>query len=94
MQYGLTISSMVAYPYCMKTTVVIADPLLKRAQQHAKRRGTTLRALIEDGLVRVLADTGRKQPYALRDCAVGRRGAQYPLAGKSWEEVRDLIYGP
>lgn len=34
----------------MKTTVEIADELLARARKTADRNGTTLRALIEEGL--------------------------------------------
>jgi hypothetical protein len=78
----------------MKTTVVIADPLLRRAKRLAKQKGTTLRGLIEDGLVRVLADTEQRAPYELPDRSVGRAGGDYPLAGKSWDEVRELVYGP
>ena len=87
-------SSELAYTHFMKTTVVISDPLLKRARRFAKRHGTTLRGLIEDGLVRVLADARPREPYELPDRSVGRAGADYPLAGKSWDEVRTLIYGP
>jgi hypothetical protein len=34
----------------MKTTVEISDDLLKRSQRLAKLRGTTLRAILEEGL--------------------------------------------
>jgi succinylarginine dihydrolase len=39
----------------MKTTVDISDVLFERARVAAKEQGTTLRALIEAGLTRVLA---------------------------------------
>ncbi len=37
----------------MKTTLEIADPLLRAARSLARRRGTTLRALVEAGLRKV-----------------------------------------
>jgi hypothetical protein len=40
----------------VKTTIVIADPLLKRAQRFARARGITLRALVEDGLRRAMEE--------------------------------------
>lgn len=39
----------------MRTTVRLSDPLLERARKEAARRGTTLTALIEEGLLLVLA---------------------------------------
>lgn len=42
----------------MKTTIDIADGLLTEAKAHARDEGVTLRALIEEGLRRVLEDRG------------------------------------
>jgi hypothetical protein len=44
----------------MKTTVEIADPLLREARKIAARERTTLRALVEQGLRRVVAERTRK----------------------------------
>lgn len=41
---------------CMKTTVELPDELLLLAKRAALERGTTLRALIENGLSRELKD--------------------------------------
>ncbi len=38
----------------MKTTIDIADPLLREARKLANREGTTLRALVEQGLRHVI----------------------------------------
>ncbi|MGE0798353.1 MAG: CopG family transcriptional regulator [Lautropia sp.] len=38
----------------MKTTIELPDPLLRRAKQAAIDRGTTLKALIEEALVKAL----------------------------------------
>ena len=39
----------------MKTTLNIADPVMRRLKEEAARRGTTMSALVEAGLRRVLA---------------------------------------
>ncbi len=77
----------------MKTTIVIADPLARRARAYASQQGTTLRALVEDGLMRVLAAPNAAGGYRMPDCAVGESGGFNPLAGLDWREVRDVIYG-
>ena len=43
----------------MKTTLDIHDELLLRAKRHAKETGRPLRALVEDGLRRVLTASRR-----------------------------------
>jgi Arc/MetJ family transcription regulator len=49
----------------MKTTIDTADGLVKDARRTAQREGTTLRALVEDGLRRILGE--RAQRSADRD---------------------------
>ena len=77
----------------MKTTIEIADPLLKAAQQAARRDGTTVRALVEHGLRLALEERRRSPPFALRDASVDGRGLQPGAEGLSWEELRSLAYG-
>lgn len=76
----------------MKTTVEIADPVLREARKVAAREGTTLRSLIEDGLRRVLADKRRKAPFRLRLVTVGGRGLRPELRDANWNDIRDLSY--
>jgi predicted transcriptional regulator len=56
----------------MKTTVEISDALFKSARQLAKRNQTTMTALIEDGLRRVLNDqqTKNNAMFKLKDASV------------------------
>jgi hypothetical protein len=76
----------------MKTTVEIQAALLARAKRHARRVGKPLRALIEDGLRRVLDDAERPERYELPDRSVGNARGPDPLESLSWHELRDEIY--
>lgn len=55
----------------MKTTVDISDVLFERARAAAKEQGTTLRALIESGLVHVLNAPQQKKPRPMKDFSFG-----------------------
>jgi hypothetical protein len=77
----------------MKTTIDIHDELLSRAKRHARETGSTLRAVVEDGLRRVLDSAGPARQYVLPDLRVGDPTAHDPLEHYSWPELRELIYG-
>lgn len=77
----------------MKTTIEISDPLLKAARQAAKRDGTSVRALVEQGLRLALAERRRTGPFKLRDASVDGSGLQPGMDGLSWEAQRALAYG-
>jgi hypothetical protein len=77
----------------MKTTVEITDALLERARKHAAQTGQPVRALIEDGLRRVLDALPGGKPYHLPDLSVGKTGAPDPLEALSWQDLRSEIYG-
>jgi hypothetical protein len=90
-RYGPPISTCIASMGRMKTTVDIQDQLLRRAKAEAKRGGTTLRALIEEGLRLVLEEPA--EHYELPDRSVGVPGADNPLQRMSWQDLRREIYG-
>ena len=77
----------------MKTTVHIPDPLLDKAQKLAEQEGTTLKALIQEGLTRVIADRQNRPAFKLADHSFGGDGLQPEFAGASWEKIRAAIYG-
>jgi hypothetical protein len=77
----------------MKTTVQLPDSLLARAKAVARRDGTTLAALVEEGLrnvVRARSAEGEK-PFVLRDASVGGKGMS-PEYKDRWDAIRDAIY--
>lgn len=77
----------------MKTTVDISDALLGRAKRLAEKTHRPLRALIEEGLRRVLDEPAGRSRFVLPDASVGRPGAPNPLEGLSWSDLRNEIYG-
>lgn len=78
--------------YPVKTTIEVNDALLVRAKQHARKVGKPLRALVEEGLRRVLEAEPRRSAYRLPDRSVGVPGAPNPLERLSWQDLRDEIY--
>jgi len=76
----------------MKTTVEIAEDLFARTREVARREGTTLRALIEEGLQIVLAQREQKSSYRWPDLSVGGEGIAPGVEEGAWEPLRDQIY--
>jgi hypothetical protein len=77
----------------VKTTLDIQDALLDRAKRHAKRVHRPLRAIVEEGLRRVLADSSARGSYVLPDASVGDADAPDPLEALSWQDLRAEMYG-
>jgi len=76
----------------MKTTVQIPDNLLQEARRVAERENTTLKALIEQGLRRSLAERRSRTGFRLRKATFRGKGLQPALAEASWERIRELTY--
>lgn len=76
----------------MKTTVQIPDPLFASAKEIARRDRTTLAALVEEGLRKVVGERERRaKPFRLEDASVDGKGMNPEYAG-SWDAVRDAVY--
>lgn len=75
----------------MENTVEIADSLLAAANVEARRRGTTVRALIEEGLRRVIAEP-QATGYVMPDCSYGSGGPTELWLGSGWEQKLEIIY--
>ncbi|MGH7475050.1 MAG: type II toxin-antitoxin system VapB family antitoxin [Longimicrobiales bacterium] len=77
----------------MKTTVEIADALLQEAKRIVDGEATTLRALIEDGLRRVIEERRRRDTrFRLRDATFQGEGLSAAAAEAGWEGIRSLVY--
>jgi Arc/MetJ family transcription regulator len=78
----------------MKTTIQIADSLFREARRVARQERTTLRALVEEGLRRAIAErrSRRSKRFRLRRVTFKGRGLQPHLAGATWDQILDLSY--
>ena len=76
----------------MKTTIDIADPLLEKARRVAAREGTTVKALVEAGLRRVIEDREQRGKFRLRRASFKGRGLQPAAQGLSWDRLREMAY--
>jgi len=76
----------------MKTTIEISDPLLETARQVAVREKTTVRALVEEGLRKVITERQQSPGLKLRRATFKGQGLHPQAAGASWEQLREMIY--
>ena len=77
----------------MKTTVHISDALLAEAQAIAAREKTTLKALVNEGLQKVVKERGSTKPFKLKDCSVGGEGLSPEFKDASWDDILAAAYG-
>jgi hypothetical protein len=76
----------------MKTTLDIADPLLKEAKAIARKENLTIRELVERGLKLALAERKAVRRFKLRDASVSGEGLRPEATGLSWDQLRALTY--
>lgn len=76
----------------IKTTIEIADALLKDAKRLATREGVTLRTLVESGLRNEIERRKRPAAFRLRRSSFKGKGLQAGARGLSWDELRELAY--
>ena len=74
----------------MKTTIDIADPILRRVKRVAGEEGLTLRELAEEGLEMALEKRARQKNQGFRLVTFGNPKAE-PVS-VDWEAVRGLVY--
>src|SRR5689334_6826773 len=75
----------------MKTTIEISDALLREARKVAAREGVTLRALVERGLHRVIAET-KRPPFRMRDGSFKGNGLHPDVRDLSMGQIIELSY--
>jgi hypothetical protein len=76
----------------MKTTIELPDPLFAQARRYASARKMTMKAMIEQGLRKVMAEKKSEQPFKLRDGSVGGNGLTPEFQNATWEQLRHAIY--
>jgi hypothetical protein len=76
----------------VKTTLDISDPLLREARKIAARDRTTLRALVEQGLRKIVAERKAERPFRLRKVTFKGQGLVPELRDTDWGKIRDLAY--
>jgi hypothetical protein len=76
----------------VKTTVDIPEALLDEARKVTAKEGRPVRALIEEGLRKVLSERKRTMAFRLRKGTFKGQGLQPHLAGATWERIRDTAY--
>lgn len=76
----------------MKTTIEISNSLLDEAKKIAAKEGTTVRAFVEQGLRRVLAERKSRGTFRLRKATFKGKGLQPGVKDATWERIRDAVY--
>jgi hypothetical protein len=76
----------------MKTTIQIPDSLFKEARKVALQEQTTMKALIEAGLRRIISEHKQRERFKLRKATFKGKGLQPDFEGASWGKLRDVSY--
>lgn len=74
----------------MKTTIDVSDALFNSAKEFAQKSQTTMRALVEEGLRRVLADSqaNPKPAFKLKDARV--HGKEILISDpRRWQQMEE-----
>lgn len=73
----------------MRTTIELSDGILAQARRLMAKRKTTLRALVEEGLRKVLAEDRAAPPFKLRDASF--KGKTGFARGADAEDIPDVL---
>ena len=76
----------------MKTTIELADDVLTKAKEEARREGKTLRQVVEQALRQHLTTPNAHGSFRLRRHPFNGKGRQPGVAEGDWASVRDLIH--
>jgi hypothetical protein len=77
----------------MKTTIELPDELLARSRKLARREGTTLKSLIEEGLRLALRARERKRAPTVVVRPFAGDGLTPEFRDAGWDKIRDEIHG-
>jgi len=76
----------------MKTTIQIPDSLFEEVRKLAQREHVTMKAIVEEGLRRIVSERQRRSRFRLRKATFRGKGLQPHLSDGSWERIRELSY--
>lgn len=76
----------------MKTTVQIPDSLFEEVRTLAQREQTTMKALVQEGLRRIVSERKKRNRFHLRKATFKGQGLHPDLNGASWERIREKSY--
>lgn len=74
----------------MKTTIEIADDLVRRARRVQKRENITLRALVEEGLRREVQRHETTEPFVFKPVIVSGKGLTPEAVRLGWKKIIEL----
>jgi hypothetical protein len=78
----------------MKITIALPDSLWDDAKKIAAKEGMTVRAFVEQGLRRIVAErkSKRRGVSRLRKASFKGAGLQSGVEHATWERIRESIY--
>ncbi len=74
----------------MKTTIEIADTLVKRAKRVQRRQNVTMRALVEEGLQLALDRRDRVAPFVYKPVVVDGKGLTRAARDAGWRKLIEM----
>lgn len=77
------------YLCIVRTTIDLSDHLLARVKKLMHKRKTTLRALVEEGLERLLDEERGRVPFKLRDASF--KGEQGFAEGLGTQDISRML---
>ena len=66
--------------------------ILNEAKRLAAKEGTTVRAYVEQGLRRIIAERKSSGQFRLRKATFKGKGLQPGVRDATWERIRETIY--
>ncbi|MDP2309428.1 MAG: DUF2191 domain-containing protein [Pseudomonadota bacterium] len=73
-------------------TIDIADAVLADATRFAAKEGTTIAAVVEDGLRMAMQGRRSRAPFRLRDASFRGEGLWSEFKNATWEDIRGVAY--
>jgi hypothetical protein len=77
----------------MRVSIEISAALYHEAKALARTGKTTMRDLVDRGLLLAIAERRANPSFRLRDCSVGGDGLHPEVANLTWSEILARSYG-